>query len=339
MNGENPDNSTLVKISPGEAYSQFIESRKEEVTEKTLMGQKSPVKDFVSWLEEEDIQFHELNGFHLEQFYTYEKNRGLAKTTLQQYMTSVRTFIRFLERVEAVRDGLNEKLRKPSPSQDEQRRDEAIEPERVQDILEVMDRFEYAKQHHVVMLLLWRTGVRTGTLWSFDVKDLTEVDGDPVLKARHRPQRGTRLKKKEKGERTISLRPRTAQVLEDYIDRNRPDVEDQHGRKPLLATSNGRMSKTVIRRICYKWTCPETTAVHECGCESRPTRQDAGDCEESVSPHTVRKASMTHWRRNNVPVEAVSDRMDSSPEVISQHYDQRSEEGKAQQRRRFLDEV
>jgi site-specific recombinase XerD len=339
MNGENPETGTYVDITVEQAFQQFIESRRHEVTEKTLKGQKTAVLQFVEWLEDEDIYLNELNGFHLEQFYTYEKNRGLTKVTLQQYMTSVRQFIRFLERVEAVRDGLSDKLRKPSPSKEEQRSSTEIEPERVQEILEFMDRFEYAKQHHVVMKLLWRTGVRTGTLWSLDKQDFTEIDGKPVLKARHRPQTGTRLKKKEEGERIINLRDRTAQIVQDYIDHNRPQVEDEHGREPLLATDHGRMSKTVIRRICYRWTCPKVTQVDTCNCKQPSTRQDANECEKSVTPHVIRSASITHWRRNDVPTEVVSDRMDVSPDIIGQHYDRRTEEGKAQQRRQFLEDL
>jgi len=40
-----------------------------------------------------------------------------------------------------------------------------------------------------------------------------------------------------------------------------------------------------------------------------------------------------------VPKKAVSDRMDVEEQALDRHYDQRSEETKAEQRRSYLDDV
>jgi hypothetical protein len=59
----------------------------------------------------------------------------------------------------------------------------------------------------------------------------------------------------------------------------------------------------------------------------------------AVSPHAIRRGSITHFLRNDVPVEIVGDRMDVSRDVLADHYDQRSAEVKLEQRRDYLENV
>lgn len=46
------------------------------------------------------------------------------------------------------------------------------------------------------------------------------------------------------------------EILDDYVAHKRPDVTDEHGREPLLATGRGRLSKSTIRKYVYKWSRP-----------------------------------------------------------------------------------
>jgi hypothetical protein len=58
-----------------------------------------------------------------------------------------------------------------------------------------------------------------------------------------------------------------------------------------------------------------------------------------VSPHSIRRGSITHFLSQDVPVEIVGDRMDVSRDVLDKHYDKRSEEVKLEQRRGYLDKI
>lgn len=57
----------------------------------------------------------------------------------------------------------------------------------------------------------------------------------------------------------------------------------------------------------------------------------------SVSPHSIRRESITHRLNNDMPDKVVSDRVNVSPEVIDQHYDRRTVREKMEQRRDYLD--
>ena len=45
-------------------------------------------------------------------------------------------------------------------------------------------------------------------------------------------------------------------LLDDWIDTRRPDVTDEYGRDPLLATTQGRAHKGTLRGDCYQYTRP-----------------------------------------------------------------------------------
>jgi len=62
-------------------------------------------------------------------------------------------------------------------------------------------------------------------------------------------------------------------------------------------------------------------------------------CPEAVSPHAIRRGSITHFLSEDVPVEIVSDRMNVSRRILGEHYDKRSEEVKLEQRRGYLDNI
>ena len=48
---------------------------------------------------------------------------------------------------------------------------------------------------------------------------------------------------------------------------------------------------------------------------------------------------MTEWLSQDVPKQVVADRMNVHEDSLDKHYDKRSEESKAEQRRRYLDNV
>lgn len=218
-----------------------------------------------------------------------------------------------------------------------------LEAERADEILDFLGRFRYASFDHLVLTLLWSTGLRMGTAQALDVDDY-----DPKnqrLEARHRPETGTRLKNGKAGERLIALSLETCQVLDDWIAERRPDVTDDYGREPLVATSHGRGSKSVIRDAVYRWTRP--CQIADCPHGPNPEMCEAADdqrktyskCPSARSPHAIRRGSITHHLSEDVPETIVSDRMNVSQDVLDKHYDRRSEEVKVEQRREYLDGV
>ena len=51
----------------------------------------------------------------------------------------------------------------------------------------------------------------------------------------------------------------------------------------------------------------------------------ASTCLSSVSPHAIRRGSITHHLSEDVPEKVVSDRMNVNLDVLEKHYDRRTE--------------
>ncbi len=56
------------------------------------------------------------------------------------------------------------------------------------------------------------------------------------------------LKTREKAERYCALSEDVAEVLDDYINHKRMDIEDDYERVPSFATENGRAPVKTLRR-------------------------------------------------------------------------------------------
>jgi integrase len=156
----------------------------------------------------------------------------LNKVSLRTQLKSLRVFIKWCESIDAVEQELHEKILLPTPSKEEEHREETLRTGQAEDVLQYLRRFEYASRTHALLELLWHSGLRIGAVYSLDIDDY-DAEEDR-LELTHRPETGTALKNKTEGERMVALSRYVCEVLDDYIDHNRLDVIDDHDRGPLF---------------------------------------------------------------------------------------------------------
>lgn len=217
-----------------------------------------------------------------------------------------------------------------------------LDTEQATEVLAHLEKYEYASIDHVAIALMWHTMIRVGAAHALDVSDYDEDERS--LKIRHRPETDTPIKNKGDGERQVALSDQVSALISDWIENQRPNTKDDHGRRPLLASRRGRTNKTTLRKYVYRWSrpcvvsneCPHDRDPEEC--EAMETGS-ASKCPSSVSPHAIRRGSITHSLNNKMPDKVVSDRANVSQAVIDQHYDRRTEREKMEQRREYLDDL
>ena len=134
------------------------------------------------------------------------------------------------------------------------------------------------------------------------------------------------------------------QVLNDWLRDQRPDVTDDYGREPLLATQYGRPSWTTLPKYAYWYSRPREYGEeypHERDPDSCKaiTNEIASKCSSSISPYAIRRGSITHHLSKDIPENAVSDQANVSQRALEQHYDWRSQREKMKQRRQYLRSV
>jgi len=327
--------SGLEPIEPRKARELYLDHKRTAYTEATVRDHSYQTESLVEWCEENGVDnLNDLTGRDIQELRLWRKEAGdINVLTLNKYMSATRVFLKWCASIEAVQTELHEKVMIPRVSPPEQRADEIIKPDTAKEILAYLDRFHYASLDHVLFALLWETGMRLGAVRGVDVPDV-EIREERVL-LRHRPDRDTNLKNGSRGERPVAITSELAAVVDEYVDRRRRDVTDEYGRAPLFASRQGRMSRATLRRHVYEITAPCFRNEYCKGCSSDSDPK----CEDSVSPHAIRRGSITYYLAEDVPVEVVSGRMNVSRDVLKKHYDCRTEDQKLEQRRGFLEEV
>ncbi|AKU06525.1 tyrosine-type recombinase/integrase [Haloferax gibbonsii] len=330
----------LEPLSPEDGVERFIAYREPSVRESTLQNAKTRLNHFLRWCEVAGIDnLNDLTGRKLNDFVTWRQG-DIAPITLQKQLSSVRMALDFWSDLDAVEDGLREKLHAPELPDGAEARSIHLEPDTAETILEYLDRYHYASRMHAVMALIWRTGMRRGTVRGLDVGDLNE--DEHAIQIVHRPESDTPLKNGNKGERWVYIGPEWMRILQEYITENRHKVTDDYGRRPLITTSHGRITGDTLYKIVNKATQPCEFGLpcpHDrdpSACEARGTHGLPNKCPSSKSPHAVRRGHITHYLSRDVEPEIISERSDVSLEILYQHYDARTAREKMEVRKEHL---
>jgi len=324
------------KITPERAVERYLKERKADVSESTYYNHSSLLNQFIEWCEDEGIEYvNDLDSFHISDFKIHRRDEdGINSVTLYNQMTVLRVFLRWCES-RGLAEGLAENILMPTKEDDA--KDTMIDSETAAQILQYLQKFEYATMKHVVFALLWDTGFRIGTLRAIDLDDYHSED--QFIEVRHRPETGTPLKNKHGAEREVNLHGWVCEVLDDYLEMYHHGIIDDHARTPLITTSQGRPVRSSLRghinsltRPCvYARECPHDRDPDSC--EAAQRRVMAQRCPSSVPPHAIRRSAITAWLNEGHSKEILSDRMNVSVNTLEKHYDARTESEKRELRR------
>jgi site-specific recombinase XerD len=329
------DQNDLEPIEPGTALELYLADRRGTSAKKTIRHYRYRLKKFVEWCESEGIDnLNDLTGRRLHQYRLWRQEDGdLKPVTINGQMSTLRIFLRWCGTIEAVPADLYDKVTVPRVSITDEQRNETLDSESAQEILQHLSKYHYASREHLILALLWESGMRMGGAIALDLRDVDTTE--KVLTLVHRPETGTPLKNGELGERMVALSPELSQLIDEHRAVHRHETRDEHGREPLLTTIHGRITHGSVRRMVYRVTSPCFRGESCPDCAGVPDKK----CGEAVSPHAIRRGSITHFLTHDVPIDIVSDRMNVSRKVLDKHYDKRSEKVKVEQRRSYLQNI
>jgi integrase len=333
---------SLEPIQPETAIELYLADRKNELAEASVEAHEYRLNHLVRWCEQEEIEnLNELTGRRFQRYRLWRHEEGdLNKVGEKTQMDTVRVFVRWLESIDGVEPDLSTKVRSPAVTPDENSGDVILDTDRASEVLSYCEKYAYASIEHVALSLMWHTMMRTGAVHALDVDDYHPEE--QYLEVRHRPKTGTPIKNKDGGERLVAISEHVCDLLDDWITDQRQEVRDEYDRDPLLTTQYGRVHKSTIRDYVYRFTRPcvySDTCPHDRNPKECPAMESnsAAACPSSVSPHAIRRGSITHSLNNEMPDKVVSDRANVSQVIIDEHYDRRTEREKMEQRRGYLD--
>lgn len=342
---------SLKSLSPEETVQKFLDNEKAELAPNTLDEYERELNRFVTFCNKNGVENSaEFDGRVLHDFKIWRRDEAhdgegsLSNKTMRDEMYLFRKFLRFLGSIDAVTPRLYTKIEIPTLDPGEGERDIEFDSDELNAILTHLEKYEYATREHAVWVLFAATGRRPSGVRALDCKDVHLEEDEAYVEFHHRVdgETETRLKNKKSSENTVHLSESAAEVLQDYIDTHRIDVEEG-GRSPLLTTTHGRLSDSSIRKYVYKWSrpcvigkdCPE--GRNQENCEAMESSDCAGKCPFSKPPVALRHGYISDLRRQGISLHTISDRCDVSEEVIEKHYSELTEKEKRELRRKELE--
>ena len=343
------------EMSVRKAAQRYLRRRRADATEATVKSWKYRLKLFVEWCEGIGLDHvGQLRGYDIDEYYEI-RSAKVAPSTLEGEMWTMRMFAEYLEQIDAAEDGLSDSVRIPDINPEDRADETSLSTPAAMRLLEhyrASDQ-DRASRAHAFLELAWFTGARQSGLRTLDVRDLNAryEDGEQSwVEFRHRPDTDTPLKNNRRGERPVGVPDEVARVVSEYIEGKRFDVRDEHGRKPLLASAQGRPTENTVRVWSYGATqpCVGGGCPHDKNPSTCEWTQYAhlSKCPSSRSPHPIRTGSITWQLNQGIPPEVVAERVDATVKTIENHYDWASKEGRwrryrdrMEQRQDYVDQL
>ncbi|WP_336024685.1 tyrosine-type recombinase/integrase [Halobellus salinisoli] len=184
----------LEPIDPRTARELYLDHKATHCSEATVQSHDYRTRHIINWCDENDIDnLNELTGRDLHQFRLWHMDRGdINQVTLRQHMCTLRVFLKWAASIEAVPPDLYDKVMVPQVGRGERQRDDMLDAETAQELLQYLEKYHFASRRHIIIALLWETGIRTGAAHSIDLEDVHLDEG--YIELVHRSDNGTTLK-------------------------------------------------------------------------------------------------------------------------------------------------
>jgi site-specific recombinase XerD len=326
MTSRPPAGREAPDLEISEATALFITRNRPDWKGETERTYRKALDSFEAFASDEGIEtVGEFERWKIGQYTDWLVDADYARATIQSKQKQARTWLKWLESQGFIEIGTHLAIEPLKLDDSEQTSSDILRPESLREFLAFYrDSVQWrAKRRHALLEVLGHTGARRSCLRALDVGDYDPHEG--TLTFINRPETDTRLKLGDAHQRKVVLSETPNEVLHEFVQRDRHEQHDDHGRRPLFASARGRPSKSTITNWLYRATfpcimreCPHSRQRHTCTWTSQT---DASKCPSSTSPHPVRRGSIT-WQLNiGRSVVDVADRAATTPDVIRRYYD------------------
>jgi len=339
-----PPTDDAPDLSIAEAIELYIRRKQPDWNGGTQRTYERDLGVFADYCAERELEtLSDLTRWTVGQYTDYLLAQDYARVTVAGRQKSAKTWLKFLESQGLVPLGLHLAIETVTLTDEEETSNQQLEPEDARTLLAFYRESPEWRgtRRHAVLEVLWHVGCRSKGLRALDIDDYDPESGD--LRFRNRPDTDTRLKRGNAHERNVTLSETPQEALDLYIARERTGKRDDHGRKPLFPTRQGRPVRGTIRGWMYQATQP--CMAEECPHgKRRPNcdwvdRDQASKCPSTRPPHAIRRGSIT-WQRNlGFDAETVAKRAAATPQVIRRYYDDPDYDDELERRREETQDI
>lgn len=255
----------------------------------TLESYQRDLNKFLQYLKRSEIQgFENASRKNISQYLMEQKQNGLAATTVNRNLASIRSFCHFLLKEGLIEENPAIELESPRT---EKKLPSVLSFNDVELLLNQPDLTSFTGKRDKAMLeLLYATGIRVSELVSLDLNSVNIKMGF------------LRCDGKGNKERMIPLGSMSIKSMEDYLQKSRPKLIKLKDERALFINQHGkRLTRQGFWKILKKYALK------------------AG-IQEIITPHTLRHSFATHLLENGADLRSVQEMLGHADISTTQIY-------------------
>jgi len=251
---------------------------------------------FASYCLEKQIDLLTINPDSIVSYQQFLRNRELSEASIQRFLSTIRSFFRYLAREKICADPTLELTTAKIP----RKLPKALTIEQIASLITAThsDSDVLALRHRALIELLYGTGARVSELVNLDVSDVSQFDADGVT------VETVKLIGKGSKERYVPLGSYASQALSDYLSRLRPALS-ANSKKSTTALFLNQRGTRLSRQSAWQFIADIAESV---------------GLEKEVSPHVFRHSYATHLLDGGADIRVVQELLGHASVTTTQIY-------------------
>ncbi|MEW4487957.1 site-specific tyrosine recombinase XerD [Thalassoglobus sp. JC818] len=257
----------------------------------TVKAYKNDIEQFVTWMNNSHVgSVLDVDLNALSQFLQALHERNLKPTTISRRLVAIKMFFRYLVLEGVVAESTVDLMSSPKLWQ---YLPTVLSPEMVDRLLDAPSwEDSFPKRDRAILTVLYATGCRASEVAGMQLRDLRLEENY------------CRCLGKGNKERIVNLNPIARKALDDYLDKERPQLIRRRDADDLFVTRTGRgVTRIMIWHVVKKYA------------------KRIG-CSDKISPHTLRHSFATHMLAGGAEIRALQEMLGHASIRTTQIYTQ-----------------
>ena len=251
---------------------------------------------FASYCLDKQIDLLTINPESIVSYQQFLRNRGLSETSIQRFLSTIRSFFRYLAREKICADPTLELTTSKIP----RKLPKALTIEQITSLITATqsDSDVLALRHRALIELLYGTGARVSELVNLDVSDVSQFNTDGVT------VETVKLIGKGSKERYVPLGSFASKALSDYLLRLRPALS-ANSKKSTTALFLNQRGTRLSRQSAWQFIADIAESI---------------GLAKEVSPHVFRHSYATHLLDGGADIRVVQELLGHASVTTTQIY-------------------
>lgn len=268
---------------------EFIEYLKiiKNYSDNTIRNYEIDLDEYKVFLDHKQITNYQVDQKIIRQYIEYLNKQKYETTTISRRISALKSFYKFLYKKNYINSNPMTLIKNPKK---EKKLPKFLYINEIEELLKKTDNTVQGIRDHLIIELLYSTGIRVSELVNIKIKDINFIN------------KTIKIKGKGSKERIVLYGKICANIINDYLNKSRNNIKNSSNNEYLILNLKGnKLTDRSVRNIINKYM--QKTSI-----------------QKQISPHTLRHTFATHLLDNGADLKAVQELLGHSDLGTTQIY-------------------